>query len=58
MKYLLVIGLCLISFHIGGLVHRSEGYQKGLADCVRTQEENSAAHIDDLWDRYMEGRFE
>lgn len=39
-KGLLVLGLMLLSFHVGGVViggarYWPEGYQKGLADCVR-----------------------
>ena len=39
MKYILVTGLCLISFHLGVILGNTifwpEGYQKGLADAIQ-----------------------
>lgn len=35
MKYLLVLGLCLVSFHVGAVAMSTEGYKKGLSDAIQ-----------------------
>ena len=60
--YLLVFGLMLISFNVGGVVYWANGYSKGISGVLVQQAKQNQLTAEqreaEIWEQYMSGRLD